>query len=99
MTIIGGFSVLVVSASLDMGLGGHSLFSLTSSLAESPVRCDETLTLRGIMIGDVDEVEERLVCCSKRPMRFATLAWGRSSGRGLCVIATSLERSCEERKT
>lgn len=49
--------------------GGHSLFSFVSSLAESPVVWGTTLELRGP--GD----EERcfLVCCSNRPMRFATL--------------------------
>jgi len=49
--------------------GGHSLFSFISSLTESPVVWETTLELRGP--GD----EERcfFVCCSNRPMRFATL--------------------------
>ena len=49
--------------------GGHSLFSFGSSLAESPVVWGTTFEVRGP--GD----DERcfFVCCSKRPMRFATL--------------------------
>lgn len=52
-------------------LGGHSLFSFVSSFAESPAICDDTLELRGIE--EATEDDWRLVCCSKRPMRFATL--------------------------
>lgn len=52
-------------------LGGHSLFSFVSSFAESPAICDDTLELRGI--ADATEDGWRLFCCSKRPMRFATL--------------------------
>jgi hypothetical protein len=52
-------------------LGGHSLFSFVSSFAKSPAICDDTLELRGI--ADATEDDWRLVCCSKRPMRFATL--------------------------
>ena len=73
-SVLGGHSLV--------DLGGHSLFSFISSLAESPVMWDETLKLRGMIVGDVDELGVRLVC-SKRPMRFATLARGRSSGNGL----------------
>lgn len=64
------------------GFGGHSRFSLSSSLAESPVSCDRTLELRGeaeLLLG------LRFKDCSKRPMRLATLARGLSSGNGLGV--------------
>lgn len=61
--------------------GGHSLRSLTSSLAESPVMWDVTLVLRGNTGGTIEDVDCRF--CSKRPMRFATLWRGRSSGSGL----------------
>lgn len=62
----------VVSALVDATcLGGHSLFSFVSSFTESPAICDETLELRGI--ADATEDDWRLFCCSKRPMRFATL--------------------------
>lgn len=65
-----------VSATLSVlvdatDFGGHSLFSFVSSLAESPAIWDETLELRGI--ADAAEDDWRLFCCSKRPMRFATL--------------------------
>ena len=50
-------------------LGGHSRFSLTSSIAESPVVCDATLELRG----EAPINDWRLFCCSKRPIRLATL--------------------------
>lgn len=63
------------------GLGGHSLFSLTSSFAASPAICDETLELRRTT-GTAGEAC-RFPCCSKRPMRLATLWRGLSSGRGL----------------
>jgi hypothetical protein len=56
---------------LSLGLsvfGGHSRFSLISSLTESPVFCEATLELRGD-----PPTDWRRVCCSKRPMRFATL--------------------------
>ena len=59
--------------------GGHSLFSFVSSLAESPVLWETTLELRG----PGDEEGCFFVCCSNRPMRFATLGLGRSSGRCL----------------
>lgn len=62
----------VISALADVTcLGGHSLFSFVSSFAESPAICDDTLELRGIV--DATEDDWRLFCCSKRPMRFATL--------------------------
>jgi hypothetical protein len=51
-------------------LGGHS-FSFVSSFEGSLAICDETLELRGIK--DAAEDDWRLFCCSKRPMRFATL--------------------------
>lgn len=63
--------------------GGHSRFSLISSLAESPVMFDTTLELLEAELELVAERECRLFCCSKRPMRLATLARGRSSGNGL----------------
>jgi len=63
------------------GLGGHSLFSFTSSFAASPAICDETLELRGTT-GRAGEAC-RFPCCSKRPMSLATLWRGFSSGRGL----------------
>jgi hypothetical protein len=69
-TIVGG------GLSLTGGFGGHSRFSFTSSLAESPVMLEATLLLRG-------EMDWRFFCCSKRPMRLATLWRGRSSGNGL----------------
>lgn len=62
----------VASALVDVTcLGGQSLFSFVSSFAESPAICDDTLELRGIE--DATEDDWRLFCCSKRPMRFATL--------------------------
>jgi hypothetical protein len=64
-----------------MDLGGQSLFSLASSFAGSPAIWDETLELRGTT-GVAGEAC-RFPCCSKRPMRLATLWRGLSSGRGL----------------
>lgn len=62
----------VVPALVDVTcLGGHSLFSFVSSFVESPAICEDTLELRGI--ADAIEGDWRLFCCSKRPMRFATL--------------------------
>lgn len=63
------------------GLGGHSRFSLISSFAASPAICDETLELRGTT-GRTGKAC-RFPCCSKRPMRLATLWRGLSSGRVL----------------
>jgi len=60
-------SALIVAANF----GGHSLLSFVSSLAESVTICDEELELRGIE--EAAEDDWRLFCCSKRPMRFATL--------------------------
>jgi len=63
-------------------LGGHSRLSLSSSFTASAVCCDKPLEVRGIRGGeDVEGLD--LFCCSKRPIRLATLARGRSSGRGL----------------
>lgn len=56
-----------------MGLGGHSLFSLTSSFAASPAIWDETLELRGTAGPGAAGAACFFPCCSKRPMRFATL--------------------------
>lgn len=61
------------------GRGGHSRFSFTSSRGPSPARCDTGVPVRGGM----DVKDCRFVCCSNRPMRFATLWRGLSSGRGL----------------
>ena len=65
-----------------LGLGGHSRFSFCSIFSASPdaLFCDVTLEVRGGLLGTIDW---RLVCCSKRPIRFATLCLGRSSGNGL----------------
>lgn len=66
----GGDLCLASSPALGiLGFGGHSRRSFNSSLAESPVCCDATLDVRGA----VGVRDWRLVCCSKRPMRFATL--------------------------
>jgi hypothetical protein len=61
------------------GLGGHSLFSLTSSFAASPAICDKTLEVPGTTGGAGEAC--RFPCCSKRPMRLATLWRGLSSGK------------------
>jgi hypothetical protein len=62
----------ILSALADAtNLGGRPLFSFVSSFAGSLAICDETLELRGIE--DAAEDGWRLFCCSKRPMRFATL--------------------------
>jgi hypothetical protein len=74
---------VMVGLSSCKDFGGHSLFSLTSSLAESPVICDVTLVLRGMNNGVLEDGGLLFFCCSKRPMRLATLARGRSSGSGL----------------
>lgn len=65
-------------------LGGHSRFSFTSSFVESPVVCEITLELREAPgAGRGPEETTLLVWFSNRPIRLATLARGRSSGRGL----------------
>lgn len=65
------------------GLGGHSRFSFTS-FVESPLVCEITLELREALgAGRGPEELTRLVWFSNRPIRLATLARGRSSGRGL----------------
>ena len=75
------------TSSEALDLGGHSLFSLISSFAESPVLWLATLAVRVSSGEDVEpESDERFVCCSNRPMRLATLWRGRSSGRGLSKI-------------
>jgi len=64
--------------------GGHSRFSFSSAFAESPVVWLVTLTARWKLgMGVPGPMELRFVCCSKRPMRFATLCRGLSSGKGL----------------
>ena len=52
-----------------LGFGGHSRFSLNSSFAASPVCWDATLEERG----GSPAADCLLFCCSKRPMRLATL--------------------------
>ena len=71
--------------------GGHSLFSLVSSLAESPVIWEATLEVRG----PGDEEPCFFVCCSNRPMIFATLGPGFSLGNGLKCRFDLLERTDE----
>lgn len=63
--------------------GGHSRWAAASSFAESPVFWDCTLSLRPELPVKVSDC--RFGVCSNRPIRFATLALGRSSGRGLHV--------------
>lgn len=63
-------SKTLLGVGVGFGLGGHSRFSFSSSLAESPVCCDATLDARG---GFAAAPGLRLCCCSKRPMRLATL--------------------------
>lgn len=66
-----GMSTLLFVLADARYLGGQSLFSFVSSFAESPAICEDTLELRGI--ADTAEDDWRLFCCSKRPIRFATL--------------------------
>ena len=56
-------------AAAGLGFGGHSRFSFSSSFAASPVCCDATLDERG----GSPTADCLLFCCSKRPMRLATL--------------------------
>lgn len=75
-----GLCILGSPRKLDSGLfacGGHSRRCAASIFVASPVLFDTALRLRGGVVG------WRLTCCSNRPMRFATLARGRSSGNGL----------------
>jgi hypothetical protein len=78
-------------SSVIVDTGGHSLFCKISSLAESPVVWDATLVLRGKLGGNrggtIPDIDWRF--CSKRPMRFATLWRGRSSGSGLEMAVVS----------
>lgn len=66
--------------------GGHSRFSLMTSFAESPVILEMTLELLPDMTGPVPACAVFLFCCSNLPMRFATLARGLSSGRGISLL-------------
>ena len=75
-TISGTFATAVATLR-----GGHSLFSFTSSFAESPVIW--LIILEGRLFVPVPAFDARFDCCSKRPMRLATLWRGRSSGKGL----------------
>jgi hypothetical protein len=74
--------------------GGHSLLSFASSLTDSPVDWDRIFVLRGD-----PERDWRLVCCSNRPMRFATLCRGRSSGSGLMGIMRLEQPQGEDGRT
>ncbi len=65
-------TLLGVEVGVGFGLGGHSRFSFSSSFAESPVCCDATLDARG-WFAAAAAPGLRLCCCSKRPMRLATL--------------------------
>lgn len=75
-------------------LGGHSRFSFTSSFVESPVVCEITLELREAPgAGRGPEETTLLVWFSNRPIRLATLARGRSSGRGIGAIESKRRES------
>lgn len=75
------------------GLGGHSRFSFTS-FVESPLVCEITLELREALgAGRGPEELTRLVWFSNRPIRLATLARGRSSGRGIGAIESRRRNS------
>lgn len=67
---VAGSGDFAVSVSVSaFGRGGHSRFT-TSSLATSPVWCESGVPVRD---GGAPVSDCRLVCCSNRPMRFATL--------------------------
>jgi hypothetical protein len=58
----------------DVCFGGHSRFSLGSSFTEPPVlSVPEPRAFKPPEEGPELGSEVRFVCCSKRPMRFATL--------------------------
>lgn len=57
------------SFSAAFGRGGHSRFSFTSSFAASPATFESELDVRA----GAEPIDCRFVCCSNRPMRFATL--------------------------
>lgn len=80
-------AILGLAVDEGLGLGGHSRLSLCSILSASPITlvCEVTLDVREGPFGTIDW---RLVCCSKRPMRLATLCLGRSSGNGLHYTRT-----------
>ena len=63
-------AVAIAAALSTTDLGGHSFFSLTSSLAESPVMWETTLELRDAEPCDTDNCFD---CVSNLPMRLATL--------------------------
>jgi hypothetical protein len=79
--LVGG---LTLPAAAAPDFGGHSRFSFASARVASP----DALKL------DVAESERApggvvavfCLCCSNRPIRFWTLARGRSSGSGLCTV-------------
>jgi hypothetical protein len=74
-----GVVALVCGSGSCLGCGGHSRLSFASIFAASPDGFDSALDVRE----GVPCRECRFVCCSNRPMRFATLWRGRSSGSGL----------------
>jgi hypothetical protein len=76
--LVGG---LALPAALAFDLGGHSRLSFTSmrDASAAALRLDAALSERGP--GGL--VATLWVCCSNRPIRFCTLARGRSSGSGL----------------
>jgi len=71
--IVNGRSRLCAAAAAALSttdVGSQSLFSLTSSLAESPVMWETTLELRDAEPCDTDNCFD---CVSNLPMRLATL--------------------------
>lgn len=72
--------------------GGHSRRSFASIFAASFVVLDAELRLRPFPGG----VTGWRLTCSNRPMRFATLARGRSSGRGLSRMFSGWSRALIE---
>ena len=83
---VGGGGSLESASAPDVFCGGHSRRSFASSFAASAVVCPATL-VRGSWKpggrGVPGPMELRFPCCSKRPIKLATLWRGRSSGRGL----------------
>ena len=75
-------------SSLPVLTGGQTRFSFTSSLSASPAMWETGVDTRG----GTEVSDCRLVCCSNRPMRFATLARGLSSGNGLQITVGCVKR-------
>lgn len=78
--VLGG---LVLPVGVPLPLGGQSRFSLASTRAASDVALKLDAALKERLFDG--EVAVFALCCSKRPMRFCTLARGRSSGSGLLL--------------